>query len=84
MASGAYGALLSAGGSTFGSPQNAGHSTIQPCRAGVPSARRNLVFYFTSVTGICERCITLVATEPRMRLPTVPMPRVPMMILSQR
>jgi len=49
-----------------------------------PGARCNPVFYLTSVTGICDRWITLVATEPRMRLPTVPMPRVPMMILSQR
>ena len=39
-------------------------------------------YYFTKVTGIFARCITLVATEPSTILATVPMPRVPMTIMS--
>jgi len=38
--------------------------------------------YFTKVTGMFARCITLVATEPSTRLATDPMPRVPMTIMS--
>jgi hypothetical protein len=36
--------------------------------------------YFTKVTGTWASLTTLVATEPRNRLPRLPRPRVPMTI----
>lgn len=47
--------------------------------SGSPCGRRQTP-HLTSRTGKGDRCTTPKATDPRNRLPTAPMPRVPMAI----